>query len=185
MRTCDRGFRRGPKGRRREPPGEIDVAVAELPVEASARVDLQRRRQIGRRSTRRRWCGCLQRGDGGLELGEAGLEIWLPSEQIIDLRRLRLQLLEDAGGVVLRVLVQLVEVLFQRGIHGAEEDLASMGAVASFQGGAAGRKGWWKVSDTRMLGTNSEPIDLTHRYKFGKLFLRKKKAMKNKAAAES
>lgn len=75
-------------------------------MEASSRGEKRRRRwKQGRRSTRRVRCNRLQRGDRGLKLGEAGFQVRLPAKQIIDLRRLRLQLLEDGGGVVLRILV--------------------------------------------------------------------------------
>ena len=88
-----------------------------------------------RRSTRRWWCrrGRAQRRDRGLQLREARLEIWLPVKEIVDLRGLRLQLLEDVGGVGLGVLMELVEVLLERGIHGGDERLPLLGSPARVQ----------------------------------------------------
>ena len=88
-----------------------------------------------RRCTQR--CGRSQRRDRGLQLREARLEIWLPVKKIVDLRGLRLQLLEDVGGVGLGILMELVEVLLERRIHGGEEDLPGVDALSSFQGVAA------------------------------------------------
>ena len=104
-----------------------------------------------RHSTRR--CGRSQHRDCGLQLREARLEIWLPVKEVVDLRGLRLQLLEDVGGVGLGVLMELLEVLLERWFHGGDEGLPRLDAPSGFQIDAAGRV--VVVSDTRMLGTRS------------------------------
>ena len=108
--------------------------------------NLEQRRKVlwNLRSTRRWWCrrGRAQRRDRGLQLREASLEIWLPVKEIVDLRGLRLQLLEDVGGVGLGVLMELVEVLLERRIHGGEENLPRLNAVASLVSWRGGEE-WW------------------------------------------
>ena len=48
-----------------------------------------------------------------------------------------MELLEDSGRVILRILVQLVEIFLERWIHGGKKDLPRVDAVTGFQGGFA------------------------------------------------